>query len=173
MRNSPPQIASSSEPSSSMRAGAPELDSREATFEAQQEQEALAAAAAAQRRGDRQQAESAELKDPPPELGASEISARAAGRSDRDDPDPPLPRPDGRRAMRTVETQSDDKAGDWQSFDLGKALRLLHSGDDSVIRRTLRRLHVRFWHAASKRMIELLTRAGAPAAAIKLLPEIF
>ena len=51
-------------------------------------------------------------------------------------------------------------------------MRLLHSGDDLVIRRTLRRLHVRFWHAAAKRMVELLKRAGAPDSAIKLVAEI-
>jgi hypothetical protein len=111
-----------------MRAGAPELDSREAIFEQQQEQEAqVAAAAAAQRREDAAAAATAELKDPTPELGNSSISARAAAASGADDGDAPggaptsrPDRPDGRRAMRSVETQSDDKAGDWQSFDLGK-----------------------------------------------------
>ena len=62
-----------------MRVGAPENDSLEAVmqsqqegFEAQQELEAQAAAEAAQRREDKLAAESAKLKDPPPELGAPE-----------------------------------------------------------------------------------------------------
>ena len=49
-----------------MRAGAPDVDSREATFEAQQDAEAQAAAEAAQRREDKQTADSAKLIDPPP-----------------------------------------------------------------------------------------------------------
>ena len=87
---------------------------------------------------------------------------------------PPAPgaRPDGRRATREIETQADSTAGDWQSFDLGKALQLLHSDNDGVIRRTLRRLHARFWHASTVRLTELLRKAGAPDKALKLVAEI-
>ena len=53
-----------------------------------------------------------------------------------------------------------------------RALRLLHSVDQGVVKRTLRRLHIRLWHAPVARMIELLRLAGAPTAAIKLVKEI-
>ena len=51
-------------------------------------------------------------------------------------------------------------------------MRLLHSTDDGVVRRTLRRLHVRFWHAATAKLVEILRLAGAPLFAQKLVKEI-
>jgi hypothetical protein len=55
---------------------------------------------------------------------------------------------------------------------LGRSLSLLHSVNEAVVRRTLRRLHVRLWHHGVEKMSNLLKHAGAPASAIKLLPEI-
>jgi len=51
-------------------------------------------------------------------------------------------------------------------------MRLLHSTNDGVLRRTLRRLHVRFWHAGTSKMIEILRLAGAPNNALKIIKEI-
>ena len=51
-------------------------------------------------------------------------------------------------------------------------MKLLHSTNDRVVRRTLRRLHIRFWHAASAKLIEILRVAGAPQEALKLVKEI-
>ena len=51
-------------------------------------------------------------------------------------------------------------------------MKLLHSTNDRVVRRTLRRLHIRFWHAASAKLIEILRVAGAPREALKLVKEI-
>jgi len=48
----------------------------------------------------------------------------------------------------------------------------LHSPDQAIVRRTLRRLHVRFWHASAARLTELLRRAGAPQQALVLIKEI-
>ena len=61
---------------------------------------------------------------------------------------------------------------EWNRFDLGRALRLLHHPDVGVVRRTLRMLHIRMWHAPSKRMIELLKSAGAPSLSLQLVPQI-
>ena len=69
-------------------------------------------------------------------------------------------------------TQADEEPEGWQSFSLGRALQLLHSLNQGVVRRTLRRLHVRFWYMVTKRMQELLRHAGAPQSAIKTVPEI-
>ena len=52
-----------------------------------------------------------------------------------------------------------------------RAPKLLHSSDDKVVRRTLRRLHIRFWHAASAKLIKILRVAGAPQEALKLVKE--
>ena len=68
--------------------------------------------------------------------------------------------------------QADSEEGGWGEFNLGRALRLLHARDTFVVRRTLRRLHIRFWHCPAKRLEELLTKAGAPDAAIALVKEI-
>ena len=189
MRTREPKVPASAEPSSSMRQGAPDPDSIEdviSDFQAEQDREAEAAAAAAQRREDFARSSgvdlntgAAELQNPTPELAVAAGSSsgsllRDALQSQPAVAVPPAPgaRPDGRRAVATTETQADNTAGDWQAFDLGKAIRLLHSKDDGVIRRTLRRLHVRFWHASTRRLTELLRKAGAPDAALKLVATI-
>ena len=41
-----------------------------------------------------------------------------------------------------------------------------------VVRRALRRLHIRFWHAPSVKLIEILRVAGAPQEALKLVKKI-
>ena len=48
----------------------------------------------------------------------------------------------------------------------------LHSGDEAIVRRTLRRLHIRFWHHGTKRMQHILKHAGAPKQALDLVQEI-
>ena len=69
-------------------------------------------------------------------------------------------------------TQAGTEATGWMAFDLGRAMRLLHSLDQGVVRRTLRRLHVRYWHMPARRLQELLRHSGAPTGAINLVPEI-
>ena len=65
--------------------------------------------------------------------------------------------------------QADASPEGWQSFSLGHALQLLHSINMGVVRRTLRRLHVRFWQMPAKRLSELLAHAGERQAAIRLV----
>ena len=69
-------------------------------------------------------------------------------------------------------TQAETGPAEWTSHDMRRALRLLHSVDAGVVKRTLRRLHIRLWHAPAARMIELLRLAGAPTEAIKKVKEI-
>ena len=64
------------------------------------------------------------------------------------------------------------ESGEWTSYDLRRALKLLHSTNTMVVRRTLRRLHIRFWHAPSAKLIEILRIAGAPQEALRLVKEI-
>ena len=63
-------------------------------------------------------------------------------------------------------TQADEQGADWSDWSIGRAMRLLRSPNIMIIRRTLRRLHVRMWHAPAKRLKELLTTAGAPQKAL-------
>ncbi len=63
--------------------------------------------------------------------------------------------------------QADDQAQvavvpDWTNFDLGRALRTLRSESLPHIVRTLRQLHVRWWHAKEERMRGILVAAGVP-----------
>ena len=69
-------------------------------------------------------------------------------------------------------TQAESGPAEWTSHDMRRALRLLHSVVAGVVKRTLRRLHIRLWHAPAARMIELLRLAGAPSSAIKQVKEI-
>ncbi|CAK0834374.1 unnamed protein product [Prorocentrum cordatum] len=50
-----------------------------------------------------------------------------------------------------------------------RAMKLLHSKNNMVIRRTLRKLHIRMWHAPALRLKEMLIAAGAPQEAIDLI----
>ena len=61
---------------------------------------------------------------------------------------------------------------DWGSFNLRHALRLLFSRNEAVVRRTLRKLHLRWFHASVTQMTRLLRQAGAPEAAIRLIAEV-
>jgi len=51
-------------------------------------------------------------------------------------------------------------------------MRLLRSPNDTIVKRTLRKLHVRLWHGTSARMEDLLTTAGAPQRAISFVKGI-
>ena len=111
--------------------------------------------------------------DAPPDPAASrrlpEASA-APGASSSREPGAAAPRqpsePPPAQTGATTEPQ------EWTAFDVGHALRLLHSRCDEVVRRTLRRLHVRYWHAPAKRLKELLQHAGAPAKALEMAKQV-
>ena len=49
---------------------------------------------------------------------------------------------------------------------------MLRAGTDPVKRRTLRRLHIRWWHASLSAMRRLLAAAGVPDSTLNLLPAI-
>ena len=75
---------------------------------------------------------------------------------------------------KTTETgsQSAERGIDWSTWDLGRSLQLLRSANPAVVRRTLRLLHIRWWHASAKKMMGLLKAANAPASAISQVDEI-
>ena len=80
-----------------------------------------------------------------------------------------------RRAVSSgvdADTQTPTGPAEWSSYDLRRSMRLLHSEDEAVVKRTLRRLHIRFWHAAAAKLVEILRLAGAPRSALALVQWI-
>jgi len=73
---------------------------------------------------------------------------------------------------RDVETQADEKGIEWSSWDLGRSLQLLRSANPAVVRRTLRLLHIRWWHASAEKMTNLLRSAGLPVAVLNMVDAI-
>ena len=71
-----------------------------------------------------------------------------------------------------ADTQTTVGPAEWTQFDLRRSMRLLHSSDEAVVKRTLRRLHIRFWHAAAAKLVEILRMAGAPRSALNLVKDI-
>ena len=70
------------------------------------------------------------------------------------------------------ETQTSGSNAEWTSLDLRRSLRLLHSTDEAVVKRTLRRLHIRCWHASAAKLTEILRLAGGPRSALRLIKDI-
>eukprot|EP00959_Pyramimonas_sp_CCMP1952_P083582 1747292-Pyramimonas_sp.AAC.1 len=60
----------------------------------------------------------------------------------------------------------------WSPYDLGRALHLLKSADMNLVRRTLRVLHIRWWHAQAHDMIRMLQNAGVPMEVCKMAHDI-
>ena len=71
-----------------------------------------------------------------------------------------------------ADTQTAVGPAEWTSLDLRRSMRLLHSSDDAVVKRTLRRLHIRFWHAAASKLGEIFRFAGAPRSTLALVKDI-
>ena len=64
------------------------------------------------------------------------------------------------------------EAPSWSRYDLGFALQQLRSIREGVVRRMLRKLHIRWFHASAKRMMTLLEAAGVSKDVCLLIPSI-
>ena len=103
----------------------------------------------------------------------------AAGSGGADGP-PPLPPPPGRgpdREPRERRTFRDigvnpPNAHDWTDFDIGRVVRMFRTNKTSAIRLSLRKLHVRWWHASEHTMKGFLDRVGVSQKVLGLIPEI-
>ena len=60
----------------------------------------------------------------------------------------------------------------WSRFDLGAALQELRSIREGVVRRGLRKLHIRWWHASVSRMQHMLNLAGIKGKPLELVKHI-
>ena len=76
-----------------------------------------------------------------------------------------------RRTYREGEVQTPDPS-DWTSFDISASLRGLRLSDEAGQRRILPKLHLRWWHASSNRMIQSLKIAGIPQNVLDIVPEV-
>ena len=61
---------------------------------------------------------------------------------------------------------------DWSSWDLGKALRVLRGSSTPMHVRTIRQLHLRWWHCPAARLQALLCAAGLPPEIVKLAQSV-
>ena len=60
----------------------------------------------------------------------------------------------------------------WSQWNSGNALRMLRSAQIGVVRRTVRKMHIRLWHMPAARMRALFQHAGAPQQSIDLSKEV-
>ena len=61
---------------------------------------------------------------------------------------------------------------DWSRFDVTHSLKDLRSSHEPTIIRTLRKLHLRWWHAGPTNMTSVLRNAGIPEEVISYIPDV-
>jgi hypothetical protein len=97
--------------------------------------------------------------------------ADTAEPADGVEPDIPLALPQG-DGQQAVSGQDVDLTPEWSSFDLGRCLTALRSGEKHIQIRAIQRLHIRWWHCSSERLTALLKSAGVSQDVIKLVPNV-
>ena len=79
----------------------------------------------------------------------------------------------GLKAQHDRGDQADQTAAeDHRTTDVAKVMQLLHSNEDSVLRKALQRLHIKWYHCETERLQSLLRAAGAPSKACNLVPQV-
>ena len=61
---------------------------------------------------------------------------------------------------------------DWSSFDLGRSLRLMRSGNPALITKAVRQLRLRWWHASAERMCNILRHAHVPKEVLDVVQAV-
>ena len=77
-----------------------------------------------------------------------------------------------RDQRRPIQPHGDEDDDRWGPSDFKTSIRLLNDKNEAVVRKTLRRLHLRWYHATIPQMQRLLNLVGVPSSAMKLIPEI-
>ena len=95
---------------------------------------------------------------------------KAGDKSETDDPQ--APRQTGPRTKWMTSGTQTGAAQDWTRFDLGRILQTFRHANPSQCRLTLRKLHLRWWHAQAAPMQKLLRKASVPESVIELVPDI-
>ena len=76
-----------------------------------------------------------------------------------------------RRTYRDEGTSTESPA-DWTNFDIGRCVRIFRTNRDTAIKHTLRKLHVRWWHASELTMRRFLERVGVADKVLDMLPDV-
>ena len=81
------------------------------------------------------------------------------------------------RGPRTTTSTADAStttptAPDWTRFDITTSMRALRSGTPAQIERELRKLHLRWWHASTTEMTNILRAAGIATTTLERIPGI-
>ena len=79
--------------------------------------------------------------------------------------------PRNRRVWRD-QGDNPENPHDWTNFDIGRVVRLFRTNREGAIRLSLRKLHVRWWHASEHVMKRFLDRVGVAERVLELIPEI-
>ena len=102
----------------------------------------------------------------------TQASTPARTREDGGDGGPPGDPPDGDDDPDGDDEHGGDRRPGWSKFDLGQALQALRSVREGVVRRALRKLHLRWYHASADKMRALLQAAGVSREVVALVGEI-
>ena len=63
-------------------------------------------------------------------------------------------------------------APDWSNWELGRALRMLKGNNIALQKKTIRKLHLRWWHCSAARITSLLRAAGCPPQVLAFIQPI-
>ena len=89
----------------------------------------------------------------------SSASRRQVRRRDIEHPTPPP-------------EDADERDEDWSAMNWKKSVKELCNPDITVVKRRLRRIHLRWYHATAPAMVRLLEMLGSPESTIKLVHDI-
>ena len=107
---------------------------------------------------------------------ASSSSAAATRPPERDDEEPRRVRgPDLAPRERTTHRDAGtgpENSHTWTDFDIGRIVRVFRTNREGAILMTLRKLHVRWWHASAHTMHKFLNRVGVSDRVLKLIPQV-
>ena len=67
---------------------------------------------------------------------------------------------------------ADERDESWSAMDWKKVLKELDDPNVEVVKRRLRRIHLRWYHATAPPMIRLLEMIGAPDSTLKMIADI-
>ena len=117
------------------------------------------------------------VKQEPPPSPRDDDKVKREVKDELDDEDADRPgRPRAARAPRPQPRVRDVAVGealeDWTNFDVTASMRGLRDGDMATKRRTLRKLHLRWWHANRSQMEKILGAAGVPVDVLGMIPSI-
>jgi hypothetical protein len=56
----------------------------------------------------------------------------------------------------------DDDRGNWSGLDFKHVIRMLNDNNENVVRKALRRLHLRWYHATAAQLERMLSLVGIP-----------